>query len=572
VVLTVLQLGLTAHGAALTGSVEGATAEVGLVVEAIDPTLRLLGEAPTDEAGRFTLEDLPPALVRLRVRPEADADLPDRYYPDGDTWCEGAILDIGRGEVLNGLRIAVEEGGVLTGRVLDPAGQPVPDAALTAMPAEAGLLDWERSGWTESDGRFRITGVPSLAAGVRLFFDHGDHPQRYLGGYDKVDADPLVLRNGEELDLGDLAFGEGVSVSGVVLDEWGDPLVDIPVRAQVGKVTAKVSSGPDGEFHVDGLRAGRVQVWVAEDGWGVHYWPDSDRPAEEILLEEDGGSADVVLTLVPEATLTGQVVGVDADVDSVSLRAVNDDGSVSIGVEVASDGTFTAHRLAPGTWSLLVQGGAVDAVEDYVRDAEGEVISTLVVAGQSVEVGEVVLVPEAVIEGRVVDSDGLPLGGVELTLMPGDAGLPELLAETDDHGRYELRGVVAGSYRLRAAKAGLCPSDPGHVDAWWPRGRVERQAHWLRPETGEHIAGVDIVLPDDGDHDGMDDDWEETWGLDPTRDDGGEDPDEDGYTNLEEYQLGTRPLEAGDERGLGGCGGRLSLAWVVVPLGLGRRR
>ena len=41
--------------------------------------------------------------------------------------------------------------------------------------------------------------------------------------------------------------------------------------------------------------------------------------------------------------------------------------------------------------------------------------------------------------------------------------------------------------------------------------------------------------PSDSDHDGMPDEWEESYGLDPMTNDGAADKDGDGYTNLEEY-------------------------------------
>ncbi len=49
---------------------------------------------------------------------------------------------------------------------------------------------------------------------------------------------------------------------------------------------------------------------------------------------------------------------------------------------------------------------------------------------------------------------------------------------------------------------------------------------------------------DDTDNDGMPDDWEERYGLNPyDSNDASQDEDTDGVTNLEEYQQGTNPLK-----------------------------
>ncbi len=51
-----------------------------------------------------------------------------------------------------------------------------------------------------------------------------------------------------------------------------------------------------------------------------------------------------------------------------------------------------------------------------------------------------------------------------------------------------------------------------------------------------------LTLPaNDADEDGMDDDWENANGLDATRDDSREDPDDDGSTNLREFEQLTNP-------------------------------
>lgn len=51
------------------------------------------------------------------------------------------------------------------------------------------------------------------------------------------------------------------------------------------------------------------------------------------------------------------------------------------------------------------------------------------------------------------------------------------------------------------------------------------------------------ALPKDSDFDKMPDEWEFKYGLNPNLDDANQDADNDGFTNLEEYQAGTNPSD-----------------------------
>jgi len=66
-------------------------------------------------------------------------------------------------------------------------------------------------------------------------------------------------------------------------------------------------------------------------------------------------------------------------------------------------------------------------------------------------------------------------------------------------------------------------------------------------EVGGHPELKGGVAPADTDHDGMPDEWEKQYGLDPKDpSDGTRDKDGDGYTNLEEYLNNTDPTKALD--------------------------
>ncbi len=79
--------------------------------------------------------------------------------------------------------------------------------------------------------------------------------------------------------------------------------------------------------------------------------------------------------------------------------------------------------------------------------------------------------------------------------------------------------------------------------------------------------GIGDVCDDDIDGDGMPNSWEERYNLNPLRDDGAEDLDKDGVTNLVEWQQKTDPTNA-PEKGSDGSSSASSfltiLIWIII--------
>ncbi|GAH78229.1 unnamed protein product, partial [marine sediment metagenome] len=69
----------------------------------------------------------------------------------------------------------------------------------------------------------------------------------------------------------------------------------------------------------------------------------------------------------------------------------------------------------------------------------------------------------------------------------------------------------------------------------------------------------------DSDGDGMSDDWEIYYGLDPYQDDSQEDPDGDGLTNLEEFLAGTDPSAPNSELSTPNSGSSAELFEGLTP-------
>lgn len=530
--------------------------------------------AVTNAAGSFRVVDLPANPYRLRILPPAAANLVESWHPAGLDVCGAAPIALGD---VSGVEIALAAGGEIVGVLLDTDGQPVRDATVVARPSLSGFSLQARSGVTGEDGSFAVRGLPGAAngpSGWRLEVQIDGWPFQWLPGvYEEVDAAVYEVSPGGVADAASATLLDGIAVGGAVTGPWG-PLTDGDVYAYS---PSQVTSAPivDGRYLAIGLPPGEVLSWASANGYAMTYYPDADRPGDRVAVLEEGAVYESLDLDVPgEAVFQGRITGVDGDLSGVSVLAYNDARTVGIGAQCAADGTFAIEKLHGGDYTLFVYAADEGLVNDFVRDTAGEPVVYALAAEAASPVFDVGMPRGAVVAGRIVDQvDGAPVYGA--WIVGEGVGTGEIAsAETDHDGRYVLDGLVADLWELRIDYHAYCPSDPGWVDLYWPDTVDPARAGRLELGEGE-AATWDAELPRDDDHDLMDDAWETASGLDPALDDSAEDPDGDGYTNLEEYRLGTDPLDAGRARRGCGCdalAGGSAVAWLPLAVLVGRRR
>ncbi|MGH1342540.1 MAG: carboxypeptidase regulatory-like domain-containing protein [Nannocystales bacterium] len=320
---------------------------------------------------------------------------------------------------------------VVVGRVVDVAtGDPVP-GALVRVDRGPPVL-------SEEDGSFRIEG---LAPGVYKPTVKAD------AGYGEAETS-VHLGLGETSKDVLVRLHPAVTVSGVVVIKDGEEVRPCErgsaMLRRVPNAGGSVYSGSvrtEGEVRMKGVLPGRYEVtasctgYLSEDAYGEI--DVADTPVEGLRWEVTTGASIRGKVVVAEAE---QLRGLQVRARSTGGEARGKGGWASTG-KFDEDGTFVLEGLSANTYKLTASGRGVPEPE--------EPLEVVVPQGEVVEGVELELLPEAIIRGQVQDEAGNPVTAADVRAEgPGRNWSAE---QVGDDGRFELRGLRGGEYRVRAA-------------------------------------------------------------------------------------------------------------------------
>jgi hypothetical protein len=420
--------------------------------------------------------------------------------------------------------------------VLDPDGRPFADVALSVRPSNSGMggigglvsqlsgsaADAMAMGKSGADGRFSLTQL--AVERVDLSLKGQGFPLLQL-----LDLDVLV---GAPQNLGDLQLQRGASLGGVVLDENQVPMGAATVTAKgpaaeglesVRQVSARLALGAvefatktdgAGRFTISGLTPGDYHVSAVMLGHSKASQDDVSTGTTDLTLVT---SAMGQLLITVRAAGTGELIR-DADIEAEELNAAGDTADDLVvltgeplqelrSLEAVQDGAWlplpadltgvslvqgAGHlgtRLelsAPGFARLVIQQQPLLSVERQplvlqlvaesrlagtVRDGSGDVVKDVTVTATRPEAG--MQIPVSSSTAWVQSGSGLELQTEEEIVA----------AKTDAAGHFELRGLSAGAWKLRASGADYVKSKAVDVQLAEGERRDDLQLGVLRGGT-----------------------------------------------------------------------------------------
>jgi len=233
-------------------------------------------EGRTDQRGRFSFADLSAGTYELKVR---------RH---NGPWTTRSI-EVPPGTLVDGVRVVFSPGLELSGRVVDPDGEPVFCVVLAqAVPMTANGMFQVLSG---QDGSFRLSG---LSPGT---FDLEAHPVSDGGK-------PLLSGSLAGVAAGstgiEIVMPLGEVITGRVLAADGAPVLNATVRGldPEGEIATLDTTDSEGRFEL-ALAAGQSVDLVATPPTGAPFH-DFQQVAEELGVTRSGvlaGTLELVLEL-----------------------------------------------------------------------------------------------------------------------------------------------------------------------------------------------------------------------------------------------------------------------------------
>jgi protocatechuate 3,4-dioxygenase beta subunit len=264
-------------------------------------------------------------------------------------------------------------------------------------------------------------------------------------------------------------------VSGVVTDEAGNPVEGATVSDP--ETGASATTDGSGSYTISNLPGGRIaDLQVAKGGASVasgrlELQPGKTGIADWVVRPSAGGAPLSASCVMPSRLIrqssgslsaSGNIQGVVQDDRGRPVpRAMVSIKDVGV-IRTDSAGRYAFVNVPQGSYVLTIQRPGASAQTQQAKVAGRKTTqpitrcqATALPTGRAAGTQVLNQAENTLLKGRVTDQSGKALGRAKVTIVyPGGA----LAAYSDGHGRYEVRNLKQGTYRVLASKAGYADS------------------------------------------------------------------------------------------------------------------
>jgi hypothetical protein len=495
VLLALLPVALAASDASISGTVVDDS--TGKPIHMAYVTLSTTGSKPmdasvyTDVNGAFQFNAVPPGHYYLNAgedryqRVSLGAPTPGRY---------ASVLTLGPGEIRQGIELRMKRLCAVSGVVLDPDGDPMPGVGVQLLVATwaRGHKTWTAHHTTATNdrGEFRVHGVvagryflcanarqtPVLTGRNYVMIGESEPDQvfgkvYYPNAANIQNAQPLELKPGA--DIQDIVLRLPTTAAASITGHVEAPVgLDTNTGFQVSFSPQDDTAGMPTTYGVGGGQQLMLPALAPGHYTAITTLQGNDeyRGVDDVDLQP--GPQNVVFHLQKGVRLAGhlELQGAAADLPTFKVTLLPSDISPqfrrkNMEAAVAKDGTFAFASVTSGIWDINVEpvpkGGYIKSMKLGQQDVLTEDMN--ITASTSAPLNIVVSTRGGVLSGTVkmpeqssIDiSAGEPRAVVLLAPFGRFSHVDSfrIIRSSEQDGKYELRGITPGSYKLFAFEA-----------------------------------------------------------------------------------------------------------------------
>jgi protocatechuate 3,4-dioxygenase beta subunit len=410
----------------------------------------------------------------------------------------GKPLEIRDGQTVERVDIALPRGSVVTGRILDEYGEPMPEVQVALqryqfMQGQRRLIPAGRRASTDDMGEFRLFGIPPGQYILSATWIHNNigssappvdntayAPVYFPGTNIPAQAQRLTLAIGQQVDEVVMAMRpmKATRISGSVTTSDGKPFAGMLLVAQTDTGGFEMQSAapvrPDGKFELAGLAPGEYLLRAQSRGGS----DEGTETASEKVTAAGEDIADLHLVAIKPSAITGRFVVDPAAAGAPPTLSV---GATSMDPSTPNFGGTTSRNSDDGTFVLKAPPGrmrlfllnspagwtirSVHANSVDVTDTGIEVKANQDVGGVEIELTNRL----TSLSGIVTNSRGEAAKDYVAVAFARDrarwTGISryQMTGRPDQDGRYKITGLPSGDYYIVALES-MEPGAAGDPD------------------------------------------------------------------------------------------------------------
>ncbi len=439
----------------------------------------------TDEQGHFLLDDVPPGSYTLSTSRPGFVETSYGQRKLGDP---GAVLTLSRGQKMTGLVFKLQRAAIITGHVFDENGELVQGAfarvlRATGVGKQRGFRE-AGTGVTNDLGEFRIYDLMPGRYYMAVTYDPWSARERLdpkpkgrllKKGYpttyfpdttDSSKAQTLALNPGDEISSIDFRLEL------VAMNTISGKILSLPAakrtREDINVYVIPRGSGLPGYDSIDTRTITKDGTFVLHRVPPGSYYIQAayfDRDTMEPMfthreLEVTAGDVEgITLAFAPYTAVRGHVIWegnkqADLSTFTVSLSSVDEQSPGTQPQELRPDGSFLFRSVSEGEYHPRIFAPNGDCYLKSARVGSNPMVDGKISihSGAENSLEFVVNCHAPQVEGQALTSDSLPAVGVFVVLVPEvrlRADSSEYTnARTDQNGRFLLKGIKPGDYKL----------------------------------------------------------------------------------------------------------------------------